>query len=226
MLGRNVPEFFKDIKLNANDQENQVSLQKSTKVLDVDSYDYVEGLFDQYGDNFDELYENAKNKKKVIQEYIILAFYGLLPPFRSNDLIDLAIVEVDPKDNKINYLNLNTGKLFYTKYKTSNTYGDIVLDTPAELTDILKRFYQTFNTIDGYKYIFTTENNKLMSSQNFSKLVKSIRDLNLSPNDLRNLYVSSLKDVPIEERAKIAKYMKHALSSQLLIYNKYNKENF
>lgn len=225
MLDRKIPDFFTNIKTESNGQEQQVSLQKASKKLDAEDFSIVRQIFDDYKIHINELIKNKKCKKKNIMEFIALAFYNLLPPFRSNDLIDLGIVEKNPEDD-INYLNTKTGKLFYTTYKTSGTYGDIELDIPEELNDILKRFYSTFNIINNYRYIFTTETGKLMSSQNFSKFIKGIKGLNLTPNDLRNLYVSSLKNVSMEERARIAKYMKHALSSQLLIYNKYNKDNF
>jgi hypothetical protein len=225
MLGRKIPDFFSDIKTMSNGQEHQVALQKASKHLDAENYDVVGQVFEDYKVHLEDCIKKEKCSKKNIMEFIALAFYSLLPPFRSNDLLDLAIVDTEPKDN-INYLNVKTGKIYYTKYKTSGTYGNIELDSPEKLNEILKRFYNTFNVINGYRYIFTTETGKIMSSQNFSKFIKSIKGLDMSPNDLRNLFVSSLKDITIDERAKIAKYMKHALSSQLLIYNKYNKENF
>ena len=223
ILNKPPPSFLTDLKQQTNNQIEQVNLQKATKELSMEDYSDVLELFNKYTMELPELLKRSK-KMHVINEYIALSFYSLLPPFRPNDILDLAIVYDDPEDN-INYLNLNKKKLFYTMYKTSGTYGDIELDVPDKLVEILCTYYNMFRDINGYKYIFTTDTGKIVSTQNFSKLVKGIKGLNMSPNDLRNLYVSSIKDKTMDERALIAKYMKHSLSSQLLIYNKYNKNN-
>ena len=155
ILNRPAPTFLSELKQQTNNQIDQVKLQKASKELPMSDYSEVLDLFKKYENELP-----TGRKMHVINEYIALAFYSLLPPFRPNDILDLAIVYDNPKDN-VNYLNLNTKKLFYTDYKTSGTYGDIELDVPDRLVEILETYYTMFREIGGYKYIFTTDTNNL-----------------------------------------------------------------
>ena len=152
-----------------------------------------------------------------------------MPPLRPSEWLSLKLVEKDLKDED-NYLNIKTGKMNYNNYKTSKRWGNVHIECNDELLKAINMCYDFLGSVDGYKYLFTDnkEQPEIIQNSNFTKFFKSIVGFKeMSPNDIRNLYCSTIPfDTSLEERAKIATIMKHSIQSQMLIYSKYNKNSY
>ena len=220
IIGIKPPQFLHDINQIYKDQVHQTKSQAPSKELPFTSFDQVRHVFDIWNQMV-----TPQSPHKIITQYLVLAFYTLLPPMRPSELCFLRIVDhLEDQLRDGNYLDLETRKMYFKYYKTSRTYGMIELDVPDQLIQILTKFFNCLKQVNGYRYPFTTKTGEIIKPNNFTSFFKGIYGLKeASPTDLRNLYVSSLGEVTQERRAEIAKYMKNSVSNQYLIYSKYNK---
>lgn len=232
ILDKNIPKDLIKLNYKFKDQTNLASSLAPKKSLKFTNFDQVKEVFNEW-------YNIAYTKKGKFNQlgyndlvkFIAISFYSLLPPMRPNELIGLKLFEYKPKGDKDlgNYLDLDTKKMYFTKYKTSGTYGSLILDVPDELVKILKdSLPHIHESPDGYKYPFTRSSGNQIKISNFPSWFSTIDGLKgSSATDLRNLYVSSLpSDITQEQRGLIAKYMKNSISNQQLIYSKYNKNYY
>ena len=225
ILGHPLNDQFKDIILSKKDQVYDAEIHAPKKSLPFKSYEEFQALFPKTSEDLSKffslcpsIYQRGKNMM-----YLAFAFMTQMPPMRPSEIINLAITT---KDIDGNYLNINTGKMMFTDYKTQRTYGDLQLDVPPSLLAILKHFFITlygYHGDIGVRYIFTKDDGELMLPNNFTKMFCKIPYLQgITPTDLRNLCVSSLDGEDAVSKAVIAKYMKHSSSTQNRTYTKYN----
>ena len=226
-LERPIPDIFRQINNQKNDQVYNATVHGPQKILPFKNYQEFIDLFPKTHEQVRQFLSDSPYKytKQKIQQLLAFAFYAMLPPMRPSELISLKITT---KPTSGNYLNLNDGMMYYTDYKTSRIYGDLKLEVPAELVDILKTYWSLFTPTkdQNIRYIFTKEDDSgLILSNNFTKFFKQIPYIKgITPTDLRNLCVSSLDGLDALEKARIAKYMKHSTGTQTVTYSKYNQK--
>jgi len=224
-----IPKVLRDLKIKNSDQISEAILEEPKKKL---PYNNFEDLVKEYNKETKDvnklLHSFSDNHNSAIIKYIAMSIYILVPPLRPSEWLSLKIY-MNANDFKPtgNYLDLSTGKIYYTDYKTKRHYNDLEFQLDKQLVSIIKKYYSYFNKIDdkdNFVYLFTNQDgSNIMQQSNFTKLIKSIPIFKgISPNDLRNLYVSSLDGKSMEDRAIIAAFMKHALSTQMTIYSKYD----
>ena len=226
-------EPFKDLKYRLRDQVHEASLEEPKKVLPFTDYKEIINEFNRLKEDKDIIEILSNDRTTGIMKFLAMSIYSLVPPLRPSEWLDLKIFMSIPESHKAgiegNYLSLDNGKVYYSDYKTHRTYGELEFELDKTLIKIIKKYYSYLSSLhpsDPYKYLFTSnDGHSIMHQSNFTKLIKSIPLFKgLSPNDLRNLYVSSLGDKTAEERAKIARFMKHSLETQSTKYTKYNKD--
>jgi hypothetical protein len=221
---------YKELKYVLKDQVHEAHLESPKKVLPYDDYEEITKEFHNLKESPHIIEDLSSDRSTGIMKFLAMAIYSLVPPLRPSEWLDLKIYTSIPKTHipSGNYLDLETGKVYYSDYKTNRTYGELEFELDKTLIKIIKKYYSYLSALhpsDPYKYLFTSNDGKsIMHQSNFTKLIKSIPLFKgLSPNDLRNLYVSSLGLKSAEERAKICRFMKHSMQTQSTIYQKYNK---
>ena len=220
ILGLRIPEPL--VKLNhlKMDQTAQVEANAPLKRLPFDNFSQVIDVFNNW---------DHKQTPLDKSQYLALAMFVYLPPQRSQEILSLRVVPDLPKEEKTlnegNWFSLNDSLMVFNDFKTKRHYGQVMFEVPADLTKLV--LDQRLVKVDGYDRLFTTMGGDIMSSSGFSQFFKKIKSLKgLTPIDLRNLYVSSLDGISMNERARISKIMKHSVVTQLMTYSKYNKVNF
>ena len=173
---------------------------------------------------YDELHNKVQQifKKKaiadigVIMDYLLVAFLSghLFPPRRN---LDYALLKW--KDYDINVDNYYCrGKLYFNKYKTSDTYGLAVLKVPKELDTILKKWLK----MNPSQYVLISSNDKPLSSSQITRMLNKIFGKEVSVNMLRHIYLTNFyQDMPkLSNMETLAATMGHNVQTALEHYVK------
>ena len=188
--------------------------------------------------NLARLYTRENVSKKdfqKIQRYLLLALYLELPPTR-NDYADVTIITEKrfkglDKKNSQNYLVTARGgyKLYWRNYKTSRTYGEIVVFIP-KYSKSLQRLL-----VKHVKYLrkHFPENDALLLNQKFGRLsrnaltkylqrmFKQYFKKNISTTMLRQIFLTSKYDKKaLQEQQDTSRLMGHSITTQIADYIK------
>jgi len=170
---------------------------------------------------FDELVKKLKGSKNISEEgydnyldAVILGLYTLLPPRRNVDYL-LMKVSKDGKDldTKFNWLDMKKKQFIFNNYKTKKAFGQQILDVPAELMDLLKKYLKYKKEGEGYLLVkFSGE--RLKSDNAITRRLNKIFDKNISSSMLRHIYLSDKYGKVQEEMKDDAEAMAHSVSQQ------------
>jgi integrase len=170
---------------------------------------------------FDELVKKLKGSKNISEEgydnyldAVILGLYTLLPPRRNVDYL-LMKVSKDGKDldTKFNWLDMKKKQFIFNNYKTKKAFGQQILDVPAELMDLLKKYLKYKKEGEGYLLVkFSGE--RLKSDNAITRRLNKIFDKNVSSSMLRHIYLSDKYGKVQEEMKDDAEAMAHSVSQQ------------
>ena len=191
--------------------------QKSEKELDnwvkwSELVEIREKLTDEAYLMKDQTFLKNLKQKKLLDYALISGLYTYIPPSRldynnMNVYHDKELKELPTNENYILINKKEKMRIILNVYKTSKNYNQIILNTPAKLTKLIK-FYLKFNKkiLDG-----VTENNlsKLISK------VFTIGEKKVNLNLIRHIYISnkvSLKT--IEKNKKLSNAMGHSPQMQ------------
>jgi len=159
------------------------------------------------------------SQMKVLQNYVILSCYVLIPPRRIADYINFKVKDIDQKED--NFFDFEKQQLVFNTYKTAKSYGTQVVDCPNDLKDVLFKWFPICKKFSEYLF-FNSYGNQLSQPQ-LTKTINQIFDKNISASMLRHIYISdvTLKDVPkLSELEKVASDMAHGTGMQML-YKKF-----
>ena len=173
---------------------------------------------------YDELYNKVQQifKKKaiadigVIMDYLLVAFLSghLFPPRRN---LDYALLKWKDYDKNVDNYYCR-GKLYFNKYKTSDTYGLAVLKVPKELDTILKKWLK----MNPSPYVLISSNEKPLSSSQITRMLNKIFGKEVSVNMLRHIYLTNFyQDMPkLSNMETLAATMGHNVQTALEHYVK------
>jgi len=178
-INARLKEVNKSIKTGA--------MKKDTEIV---KWQTIVDLSDNYRNKF---FKTKQNKQEAI-ESLLLNFYTLFPPQRSEVFSGLKVVlsKTEPTDTENNYLWQKNKTSFYivlNKYKTVNKHGRIVEQvTDKTLIKMIIKFITEFNPT------FLFENNKgTLKPSDISrvlcKVTKPIGDC-LSSSNFRHIYLT------------------------------------
>jgi len=169
--------------------------------------------------------KQSLNKKDydLLQSFIILSKYILIPPRRIQDYLNLV---VQPDDN-MNYLDNKKSELVFNSYKTKDAYKEQRVKVDKKLKSLLQRWIKkkrdlgidsqyVFSRMDGTQYI-QPELTAIIQKIFYNKTGKKV-----SVNLLRHAYISDvvLKDMPVLDMLQEkAEDMGHSIN-QMLLYKK------
>jgi len=170
---------------------------------------------------FDELVKKLKGSKNISEEgydnyldAVILGLYTLLPPRRNVDYL-LMKVSKDGKDldTKFNWLDMKKKQFIFNNYKTKKAFGQQILDVPAELMDLLKKYLKYKKEGEGYLLV-KFSGDRLKSDNAITRRLNKIFDKNISSSMLRHIYLSDKYGKVQEEMKDDAEAMAHSVSQQ------------
>lgn len=156
---------------------------------------------------------------KVMQHYVVLSCYCLIPPRRIADYTNFKVKNIDAKED--NYYDEEKRQLVFNHYKTAKAYGTQMVDCPPALQEVFALWFPVAKKYSDY-LLFNSYGDSLTQPR-LTKMLNAIFDKNISASMLRHIYISDnvLKDVPkMQELDKIAHDMGHSREEQML-YKKY-----
>jgi hypothetical protein len=124
-----------------------------------------------------------------------------------------------------NFADLNTGYIVLHSYKTKSTYGDRVIKLPKELLPILKKYHNEYKS----DWLIPKVNNRKDQATNVGlcHFLNGIFGKKISTSMIRKIFISSEvidKNLPAEEKSKIARQMNHSAVQQAMTYSKFSNQ--
>lgn len=185
-------------------------------------YDHYKTIYDVNKITDDENYSDA-------MKYLIISLYKYIPPVRPQTYYNTTFEEYEDEYPELNIIDLDSRTILIKSGKTLKAGKVSILPIPKNIIDLIEYIKNKYNT----KYLLTKLGNETepLTHQNFSeifsRMFKDVIGREISPNNLRNSFVSNLIDtVGLEntkERQQIAKVMSHSVNTQNNIYSKYAK---
>jgi hypothetical protein len=159
--------------------------------------------------------EPKKEHLIVLQKYVILSCYVLIPPRRSKDYTDLKWRDYDEK--KDNYWDAKGKRLVFNDYKTQKHYGTQTVGAPKPLESIITKWIKLLKKgeVDG-PYLFFTESGNKLTSAHMAKLLGGIFGKKVGVNILRHSYITCNLGPKLKELEKVAEEMGHSTEEQKL----------
>jgi integrase len=205
-----------DIKIS---KEETIS-QKKDESKDWIDWNDVKNIYNAYRK---DTYYLMKSKPEeltpkelnVIQDFIILSLYVLIPPRRSLDYVELRQRNYTDEDN---YIDFKKNKIYFNKYKTSKFYKTQTVDIPRELKNILKKWFD-FNTND---YVLIDTNNNKLNQVKLNQRLNKIFGMKISVNALRHSYLTNkYGNIPaLKDMLDTAEDMGHDIETALTYVKK------
>jgi len=188
---------------------------------------------------FNEVYEHYKTIYDVNTitddenyidslKYLIISLYKYIPPLRPQVYLNSTFEEFEETYPDLNVIDLDSKTILIKSAKTLKRGKTQVLQIPMPLISLISAIHDKYNTV----YLITqlSNVNEPMSNDNFSHIFSrmffDVIGREISPNNIRNSFVSTLIDekglTNTDERRKIAKIMGHSTLTQNNIYSKYS----
>jgi hypothetical protein len=222
-----IPEGDKTLK----ECNNWLNWEDILKIVDVKGK-----IIKKMGINSSSDKQITKNDFNMIQEYIVMCLYTMLPPKRLEygdcRIIDekdyKALGETDKKDNAYLVIKSRTVKYFSFGVNTLKSSIGVdkyqIIDIPKNLNSVLN-IWMNFNKT---KYLLVNEKAGLLGRNNLTKLLNKIftpYHKNISASMLRKAYISFQDQADFEKNARKierARLMGHSVTTAAKNYLKRN----
>jgi len=157
---------------------------------EIIKWDSIVSLADKLRNN----YFKIEMKYKEGMEALLLNFYSLFPPQRSEIFSNLIITTIKPTDKENNYLYRKSTNIYFliiNKHKTARSVGEITEQiTDKQLIKMLNRYLKLYNT----KYLFQYTDDKSLTPADISKMLgQTTSELGdkLGSSSMRHIYLSN-----------------------------------
>lgn len=202
-------------KINENNLNNEKSDKQKENWME---WEDVEKLFN-------ELKKNLKVSKKATEEQydnllnlVVLSLYVLLPPRRNADYLEMDITKDKTEDKNKNYLDLKKKQFVFNVFKTSKKDGQLVVNIPDELMELLKIYIKHH----PHKMLLKKENipflvyfdGKKVKENGITRILNKIFNKKIGSSMLRHIYLSSKYGDVLKEQKNDAKMMSHNIQTQ------------
>jgi len=190
-------------------------------------------------EEFDEVYEHYKtiyDVNKITDDenyidslkYLIISLYKYIPPLRPQVYLNSTFEEYEETYQALNVIDIDSKTILIKSAKTLKRGKTQIINIPNVLVSLISAIHDKYNTL----YLITklSNVNEPMSNDNFSHIFSrmffDVIGREISPNNIRNSFVSDLIDEnglrTTDDRKKIAKVMGHSINTQNNIYSKYS----
>ena len=166
----------------------------------------------------------TKAEYNLLQSYILVSCYTMIPPRRASDYINLKYRNDSELDN---FYNSKKGQMLFRIYKTAKVYGTQEETVPKVLKTLLNKWITKKNTLDAglanvakSDYIFNGPGGKKFSNGDITNTLNYIFDKRISVSMLRHIFITDKLSPKIEELKAIAGDMAHSVSQQALYVKK------
>ena len=208
---------------------------RAKKAIRITMFD-IEKKQREYEQEVTKMIKSGNINFDYYKRFIALSVYTLMPPLRPSEWLTSRLVALPKSMNYEeyteiipNYIDLNSGKMVVSKYKTCKKYGIRILQLPPKLLNIIREWSQ----VRHRDYLFESKKRKTgeyepMVHNAFSNMFKNIQFDNgqIVPMKIRKLYISSAVidgELIGSERERIARIMGHSVGTQYLVYSQYSQ---
>lgn len=205
---------------------NYTTIQEPTE-KQKSGYITMEELNNVY-DIYKILLENEESYENYMK-LLIVGLYKYLPPVRPEVYINCVYNEYDEDYENYNLIDTDTKTLIIRKGKTHKIGKITIVSIPDELNSLILDIKKKYNTVYLLTLLAdkTNPQNPKTFGQLFGRIFKSVTDKYITPNNVRNSYISNIIDVEglgvTENRKRIAKILGHSINTENNIYSKYSK---
>ncbi len=216
-------------EIQTQDKKNEPNQKERNNIVKKTE---IESILKNLEENISKLeQQNKLNMKyfRTLQNYLILNLYYLIPPMR-NDYVLVDVYETLPvfTSNEKNYISLQDEKLIINRYKTDKTYGQITVNLPIKIRDLVRKIFrqreEIFPKLRGEVALLINSELNRMSKVNLIQNLNTIFKRKVSVTMLRKSYISEKYPVEhtIEDMERDAKTMGHSVALQQSTYRKRN----
>jgi integrase len=225
-------EKYKSFLDEKNEEyQNLTTMQEPTQ-KQTERYVTDEEITQVY-DYFKSVQEAEKQKGINTYEtdikYLIISLYKFVPPLRPQVYLNTVFEDKEDDYPDSNVYDVDSKTLLVKQGKTLKKGKVIVIPIPDNVNTLIRYIKNKYNT--DYLIGQLTDGNQQMDHTNFSKIFtrmfETVLKKPISPNNIRNSYISNLIDTVgltnTSQRQKIAKILGNSVSTQNNIYSKYSK---
>ena len=177
-------------------------------------------LHDKLTDVADKLLRKIRINDRefnVLNSYILLSVYVLIPPRRIQDFKMMKIRNYDGEtDNHYDGENLT-----FHNYKTSNVYGSQSINISESPLQVLLDMWIDINDDCDYLIVSEKDHSKKLEGSMLTKMLNKIFDSKVSASMLRKSFLShTYRDIDLLKMENLALKMGHSSSTALGKYVK------
>lgn len=174
----------------------------------------------------------SNNKTLSSSEYdkllqlLVLSLYVCMPPRRNQDYLNMYIVkkhdEKMPQDS--NYLDLDSKKFIFNKYKTAKKYGEQTSNIPDDMMSAINIYLKYNPLYKGVKgklpvpFLVSSKGETLGAVNAITRILNRIFEKNLGSSMLRHIFLSDKYADVKEDMAQDAEAMGHSVDEQQNTY--------
>lgn len=166
----------------------------------------------------------TKAEYNLLQSYILVSCYTMIPPRRASDYINLKYRNDSELDN---FYNAKKGQMLFRIYKTAKVYGTQEETVPKILKTLLNKWINKKDSLTGglanvakSDHIFNGPGGKKFSNGDITNTLNYIFDKRISVSMLRHIFITDKLSPKIEELKAIAGDMGHSVAQQALYVKK------
>jgi integrase len=176
---------------------------------------------------FKELNDNLKISKKITEEQynnlldlVVLSLYVLIPPRRNADYLLMEITNINnTEDKNKNYLDLKKEQFIFNVFKTSKKDGQLIVNIPKELLEILKKYIKNHPDKmllkkENIPFLVDYNGKPFKSINTITRILNKVFNKKIGASMLRHIYLSSKYGNILKEQEKDSKLMSHNLQTQ------------
>ena len=173
---------------DVRDYNHEISKQEKSDTQEENwvSQSEVREMFEELKKNANLIYKKTNKTSsdlQILQNFIILALFTLIPPRRSKDYVDFKTKNIN-KDTD-NYMD--KGKFVFNSYKTAKTYGRQEVAIPKELTTIINKWAK----VNPTDYLLFDANMNPLTAVKLNQRFNRIFDgKKIAVNALRHSYLT------------------------------------
>jgi hypothetical protein len=188
------------------------SQQLTKKIQDnLISQDEVMNIYNDLKERVEPLWKVKslnRGELRMIQKYVLLSLYTLIPPRRALDYSDFRIRDFKPSEKSFNYMIKSTktspAKFVFNVYKNAGRIGSQEIEIPQELEDIINKWMK----INKSPWLLVSTTGDKIRGNQLALILNDIFDKKISVSLLRHIYLTDkYKDVDLEELQKDASDM-------------------
>lgn len=218
-----VESFRKQMMDDCKDYDTQINKQEMTERQKEGYIPFAEVMGKYHAlekEVIPIMKKDTLDKKEFarVQLYVLLSCLLLIEPRRSMDFTEFKIRNADA--TKGNFLKTEKRKPYFVfnTYKTSKKYKQQVIEIPAKLHKIMKRWME-LNPHD-WLLMNTRMDNKITQTQ-LTSILYSFFEKPISTSMLRHIFLTDkYKNVPaITEMEETARRMGHSVQEAMKVYS-------